>query len=194
MGKHGIVKETTGPTGVKMLRGRVRQGGEDGTKTLGDKAQANTVVKMLNEALATEIACVLRYKRLYFMAAGLRPFSAKAEFLEHAMKEQVHANPLAERIIQLGGKPNLSPEGFLNRNHREYVEGESLREMITEDLIGKQIVIDSYREMVASVGMEDPATCEVLEWILAQEEAHAKDRSSLLKILGPELQSHRSDR
>lgn len=186
MGKHGIVKESNGPTGVKMLRGRVRRGGEDGTMTLGDEAQANTVVKLLNEALATEIVCVLRYKRLYFMAAGLRPFSAKAEFLQHAMIEQVHADPLAERIIQLGGKPNWSPEGFLNGNHPNDVEGESLREMITEDLNAKRIVIDSYREMVAAVAAEDPTTCRVLEDILAQEEEHAEDRASILKILGPE--------
>jgi bacterioferritin len=162
--------------------------------TLGDKAQANTVVRLLNKALAMEITCILRYKRLYFIAAGLRPFSAKAEFLQHAMKEQIHANPLAERIIQLGGKPNLSPEEFLNRNHPENVEGESLREMITEDLIAKQIVIDSYREMVASVATEDPATCQVLEGILAQEEEHAADRASLLKILGQESTSYRLSR
>lgn len=191
VGKHGIVKEATGPTGVKMLRGRVRRGGEDGTMTLGDTAQTKTVVKLLNEALATEIACILRYKRFYFMAAGIRIFSAKAEFLQHAVEEQAHADQLAERIVQLGGEPNLSPEGFLNRSYPEYVEGESLREMITEDLIAKRITINSYRKLVASVGAHDPTTSHVLEEILAQEEEHAEDRASLLKILGPEPMPHR---
>ena len=188
MEKNGIVKETNGLTEVKMLRVRERKGLENGTMTSGYKAK---VVKLLNEALATEIVCVLRYKRHYFMAAGISSFSAKAEFLQHAMEEQAHADQLAERIVQLGGEPNLSPEGFLNRNYPEYVEGESLREMITEDLIAKRIAIDSYREMVTSVAAHDPTTCKVLEGILAQEEEHAEDRASLLKILGPELMSHR---
>lgn len=192
MKKGGTVKEGIGLTEVKTLRTQVRKRLDDGAMTSGYKAKADTVVKLLNEALATEIVCVLRYKRHFFMAAGVSSFSAKAEFLQHAMEEQVHAGPLAERIVQLEGEPNLSSEGFLNPSHQEYAEGESLREMITEDLIAKRIVIDSYREMVASVATEDPTTCKVLERILAQEEAHAADRARLLKILGPESQSHRS--
>jgi bacterioferritin len=190
--KGGTVKEGIGLTEVKTLRAQVRKRLDDGAMTSGYKAKADTVVKLLNEALATEIVCVLRYKRHFFMAAGVSSFSAKAEFLQHAMEEQAHAGPLAERIVQLEGEPNLSSEGFLNPSHQEYAEGESLREMITEDLIAKRIVIDSYREMVASVATEDPTTCKVLERILAQEEAHAADRARLLKILGPESQSHRS--
>lgn len=192
MKKGGTVKEGIGLTEVKTLRTQVRKRLDDGAMTSGYKAKADTVVKLLNEALATEIVCVLRYKRHFFMAAGVSSFSAKAEFLQHAMEEQAHAGPLAERIVQLEGEPNLSSEGFLNPSHQEYAEGESLREMITEDLIAKRIVIDSYREMVASVATEDPTTCKVLERILAQEEAHAADRARLLKILGPESQSHRS--
>lgn len=192
MKKGGTVKEGIGLTEVKTLRTQVRKRLDDGAMTSGYKAKADTVVKLLNEALATEIVCVLRYKRHFFMAAGISSFSAKAEFLQHAMEEQAHAGPLAERIVQLEGEPNLSSEGFLNPSHQEYAEGESLREMITEDLIAKRIVIDSYREMVASVATEDPTTCKVLERILAQEEAHAADRARLLKILGPESQSHRS--
>lgn len=192
MKKGGTVKEGIGLTEVKTLRAQVRKRLDDGAMTSGYKAKADTVVKLLNEALATEIVCVLRYKRHFFMAAGISSFSAKAEFLQHAMEEQAHAGPLAERIVQLEGEPNLSSEGFLNPSHQEYAEGESLREMITEDLIAKRIVIDSYREMVASVATEDPTTCKVLERILAQEEAHAADRARLLKILGPESQSHRS--
>ncbi|HNP31276.1 MAG TPA: ferritin-like domain-containing protein [Nitrospirales bacterium] len=159
--------------------------------TSGYLAPANTVVKLLNEALATEIVCVLRYQRHYFMAAGISSFSSKAEFLQQAVGEQVHAGQLAERIVQLGGEPNLSPEGFLNRSDPEYVEGESLREMITKDLIAKRIAINSYRELIASVGAHDPTTSHVLKEILAQEEEHAADRASLLKILGPEPMGHR---
>ena len=183
--KEGIVKEAIGLTDVKTLRARARQGIEDGAMTAGYKAKVETVIKLLNEALATEIVCVLRYKRHYFMAKGISSLSVKGEFLEHATEEQAHADQLAERIVQLGGEPNLSPEGMLNRSHSEYVEGESLVEMITEDLIAERIAIDSYREMVTYVGTDDPTTRKVLERILAQEEEHAEDLASLLKDLGP---------
>lgn len=183
--KEEIVKEAIGLTDVKTLRARARQGIEDGAMTSGYKGKADEVIKLLNEALATEIVCVLRYKRHYFMAAGISSLSVKAEFLQHATEEQAHADQLAERIVQLGGEPNLSPEGLLNRSHSEYVEGESLVEMITEDLIAERIAIDSYREMVAYVGTDDPTTRTVLEGILAQEEEHAEDLASLLKELRP---------
>ena len=160
--------------------------------TAGYKAKAATVITLLNDALATEIVCVLRYKRHYFMATGLSSLSVKGEFLQHATEEQVHADQLAERIVQLGGEPNLSPEGMLSRSHSEYVEGASLVEMITEDLIAERIAIDSYREMVAYVGTDDPTTRKVLEGILAQEEEHAEDLASLLKELGPPAQAHES--
>lgn len=191
MKKNGIVKESLGLTEVKMRRTRERKGVEHGTMTPGYKVPANRVVKLLNKALATEIVCVLRYKRHNFLAAGISSFSSKAEFLQHAVQEQAYADQLAERIVQLGGEPNLSPDGFLNRSYPEYVEGESLREMITKDLIAKRIAINSYRELVASVGAHDPTTSHVLEEILAQEKEHAEDRASLLKILGPEPMPHR---
>jgi len=184
--KEEVVKEAIGMTDVKTLRARARQGIEDGAMTAGYKAKAETVIKLLNDALATEIVCVLRYKRHYFMAAGISSLSVKGEFLQHAIEEQVHADQLAERIVQLGGEPNLSPEGILSRSHSEYVEGNSLVEMITEDLIAERIAIDSYREMVAYVGTDDPTTRKVLEGILAQEEEHAEDMASLLKELGPQ--------
>ena len=184
------MKEATGLTDVKTLRARARQGIEDGAMTSGYKAKANTVIKLLNEALATEIVCVLRYKRHYFMATGISSLSVKTEFLKHASEEQVHADQLAERIVQLGGEPNLSPEGLLNRSHSEYVEGESLVEMITEDLIAERIAIESYREMVAYVGTDDSTTRQVLERILAQEEEHAEDLASLLNELGPQANAH----
>jgi len=182
--KEGTVKEATGLTDVKTLRDRARQGIKNGAMTRGYKAKAETVVTLLNEALATEIVCVLRYKRHYFMASGISSLGVKAEFLQHANEEQVHADQLAERIVQLGGEPNLSPEGLLNRSHSEYVEGKSLVEMITEDLIAERIAIDSYREMIAYVGTDDPTTRQVLEGILAQEEEHAEDLASLLNELG----------
>ncbi|MEO5956494.1 MAG: DUF892 family protein [Nitrospiraceae bacterium] len=188
------MKEAIGLTDVKTLRARARQGIEDGAMTAGYKAKVETVIKLLNEALATEIVCVLRYKRHYFMAKGISSLSVKGEFLQHATEEQAHADQLAERIVQLGGEPNLSPEGILDRSHSEYVEGESLAEMITEDLIAERIAIDSYREMITYVGTDDPTTRKVLEKILAQEEEHAEDLSSLLKDLGSESKSQRPSR
>ena len=183
--QEGIIKEAIGLTDVKTLRARARRGIEDGAMTAGYKAEVETVIRLLNEALATEIVCVLRYKRHYFMASGINSLSVKAEFLQHAIEEQTHADQLAERIIQLGGEPNLSPEGMLSRSHSEYVEGDSLVEMITEDLVAERIAIESYREMVAYVGTDDSTTCNLLEGILAQEEEHAEDLASLLKELGP---------
>jgi len=178
--KEGIVREALGLTDVKTLRDRARQEIEDGAMTSGYKANAEAMIKLLNDALATEIVCVLRYKRHYFMANGISSLSVKGEFLQHATEEQAHTDQLAERIVQLGGEPNLSPEGMLNRSHSEYVEGESLVEMITEDLIAERIAIESYREMVAYVGTDDSTTRQLLEQILAQEEEHAEDLSGLL--------------
>lgn len=192
--KEEIVKEAIGLTDVKTLRARARQGIEDGAMTAGYKAKVETVIKLLNEALATEIVCVLRYKRHYFMASGINSLSVKAEFLQHVIEEQAHADQLAERIVQLGGEPDLSPERLLSRSHSEYVEGDSLVEMITEDLIAERIAIDSYREMITYVGTDDPTTRKVLEQILAQEEEHAEDLSSLLKDLGSEAHPHRPGR
>jgi bacterioferritin len=192
VGNKGMVKEITGPTRVQTLRNRIRRGVEDRTGTWGDKAKGNKVITLLNEALAIEIFCILRYTRQYFMAAGLSSYNTKAEFLHHAMEEQVYADPLAERIVQLGGEPNLSPEGFLNRSHPEYVEGESLREMIMEDLHAQRTTINSYRELLASIGTDDPASSTILENILMQKEEHAAERESLLKILGPESKSPHS--
>lgn len=183
--QEGIINEAVGLTDVKTLRARARQGVEGGAMTAGYKAKVGTVIKLLNEALATEIVCVLRYKRHYFMASGINSHGVKAEFLQHVIEEQTHADQLAERIVQLGGEPNLSPEGMLSRSHSEYVEGDSLVEMITEDLVAERIAIDSYREMVTYVGTDDPTTRNILEGILAQEEEHAEDLASLLKELGP---------
>lgn len=171
-------------TDIKTLRKRARQHIEGGAITEGYRADRETVVKILNEALATELVCVLRYKRHYFMAEGINAQPAAQEFLEHANEEQMHADQIAERITQLGGEPNFSPEGMLNRSHSEYVEGNNLVEMIKEDLVAERIAIDSYREMINYIGNDDPTTRRMLEEILATEEEHADDLVALLADTG----------
>ncbi len=168
-------------TDIKTLRTRARQHIEQGAVTPGYGADRETVVRILNEALATEIVCVLRYRRHHFMAAGINAQSVAAEFLQHANEEQVHADQLAARIVQLGGEPNFSPEGMLTRSHAEYVEGDTLTDMIREDLVAERIAIDSYREAAAYVAEGDPTTRRLLEEILAMEEEHADDLSGLLQ-------------
>jgi bacterioferritin len=171
-------------TDIKTLRERARKHIEKGAVTEGYKADRATVNKLLNEALATEIVCVLRYKRHYFMASGINAEGVAAEFLQHANEEQAHADLIAQRIVQLGGEPNFSPEGLLTRSHAEYVEGENLLDMIKEDLVAERIAIDSYREMINYLGNDDPTTRRMLEGILAMEEEHADDLVSLLEELG----------
>jgi bacterioferritin len=171
-------------TDVKTLRKRARQHIERGAVTEGYTADRETVLKLLNEALATEIICVLRYRRHYFMANGLEAQSVAAEFLQHANEEQGHADQIAARIVQLGGEPNFSPDGLSTRSHAEYVEGTDLIDMIKEDLVAERIAIDSYREMVAYCGTEDPTTRRLLEEILGVEEEHAEDLVSMLQRLG----------
>ena len=166
---------------VQTIRERARQHSEEGAMTFDYKADRETVIKLLNEALATEIVCVLRYRRHYFMAEGMNAESVKSEFLAHAGEEQAHADQLAERIVQLGGEPNLSPEGLADRSHSEYIEGENLEDMIKEDLVAERIAIESYRDVIAFVGSDDPTTRRLLEEILMKEEEHAEDLVSLLK-------------
>ena len=141
---------------------------------------------MLNDALATEIVCVLRYKRHYFMAQGLSSESVKDEFLEHAGEEQEHADRIAERIVQLGGEPDLNPASLAARSHSEYVEGNSLVDMIREDLVAERIAIESYREMVQYLDNKDPTSHRMMRDILAVEEEHAEDLNSLLQGLKPD--------
>jgi bacterioferritin len=170
-------------TDVKTLRKRAREHMELGAVTPGYRAKRDTVVKILNEALATEIVCVLRYRRHHFMASGIHAQSVAGEFLIHSNEEQAHADLLAQRIVQLGGEPNFSPDGLLSRSHAEYVEGATLLEMIREDLVAERIAIDSYREMVAYLANDDPTTRRMLEGILAMEEEHADDLVTLLQEL-----------
>jgi bacterioferritin len=138
----------------------------------------------LNEALATEIVCVLRYKRHYYMASGIHAQAVAEEFLEHAGEEQAHADLIAERITQLDGEPDLNPDGLLTRSHSEYIEGEGLVDMIKEDLVAERIAIDSYAEMIRYIGEDDPTTRRMLEGILATEEEHADDLRTLIQALG----------
>jgi bacterioferritin len=167
-------------TDIKMLRARARRHIEQGAITAGYRADREAVVRLLNEALETELICVLRYKRHYFMAKGIHAESVAAEFREHAAEEQKHADQIAERVTQLGGAPDFSPQGLATRSHAEYVEGDSLVDMIKEDLVAERIAIDSYREMIAYVNTDDPTTRRMLEGILAMEEEHADDLVSLL--------------
>jgi bacterioferritin len=171
-------------TDIKTLRERARQHIENGAVTAGYRADRETAVKILNEALATEIVCVLRYKRHYFMASGIHAEGVAAEFLQHANDEQGHADSIAQRIVQLQGEPNFNPEGLLMRSHAEYVEGTSLTDMIKEDLVAERIAIDSYREMINYFGNDDPTSRRLMESILAVEEEHADDLVSLLEKMG----------
>ena len=167
-------------TDIKVLRERARRHIEQGAVTEGYQADRETVIKICNEALATEIVCVLRYKRHYFMATGINADSVAAEFAEHAGEEQAHADRIAERIVQLGGEPNFAPDGLSGRSHSEYVEGKELTDMIKEDLIAERIAIDSYREIIDYLGDKDTTTRRMFEEILAVEEEHADDLVSLL--------------
>ena len=167
-------------TDVATLRQRARQGMQSGAVTPSYGLDPKVVVEVLNVALATEIVCVLRYKNHYFMAQGLASESVKTEFAEHAAEEQQHADRLAERIVQLGGEPDLDPETLTERSHSEYKSGKSLTDMLREDLVAERIAIESYREIVEWLHGKDPTSKRMMEEILANEEEHAEEISSLL--------------
>ena len=169
---------------IKTIRARARSHIADGAVTQGYRADRETVIRILNEALATEIVCTLRYKRHYYMANGIHAKSVAEEFLEHAAEEQAHADEIAKRIVQLGGAPDLSPTGLASRSHSEYVEGEDLVSMLEEDLVAERIAIDTYREIIQYLGNDDPTSRRMMEGILAKEEEHAEDMSTLLEELG----------
>ena len=186
MADEGVRRTADKPflTDIKTLRDRARKHIENGAVTEGYSADRETVIKLLNEALATEIVCVLRYRRHYFMATGINAESVAAEFLQHSNEEQGHADEIAQRIVQLKGEPNLNPDGLLTRSHAEYQEGTSLIDMIKEDLVAERIAIDSYREMITYFGNDDPTSRRMMEGILAVEEEHADDLVSLLEKMG----------
>lgn len=179
-GQRGQPQHIDGMTDVHTLRERARKSIEDGAITDSYSADRKQVIKLLNEALATEWVCVLRYYRHYFMASGMLADSVKAEFLEHAQQEMAHANKIAERIVQLGGEPDLNPDTLTARSHAEYKPGQDLRDMVKENLIAERIAIDSYREMINYIGDKDTTTKRILEFVLSQEEEHADDMADLL--------------
>jgi bacterioferritin len=174
-----------GLSSIASLRARARKHIETGAVTGSYAADRETVLRLLNEALATEIVCTLRYRRHYFMADGVQAEAVKAEFLTHAQEEQAHADLIAARIVQLEGEPNFDPRGLAERSHAEYVAGDSLDDMIREDLVAERVAIDSYKEMITYIGPRDPTTKRMLEEILAKEEEHAEDLSSMLVAVKP---------
>jgi len=176
--KHSFV------TDIQEIRRRAREHILNGAVTEGYRGDRETVIRVLNEALATEIVCTLRYRRHYFMASGIHAQAVAQEFLQHANEEQGHADLIAERIVQLGGAPDLNPQGLATRSHAEYVEGDSLIEMIKEDLVAERIAIDSYGEIIRYLGANDPTSRRLMEQILATEEEHAEDLRTLLESLG----------
>lgn len=171
-------------TDIQTIRKRARQHMKRGAVTESYTLDRNTVLKLLNEALATEIVCVLRYKAHFYLASGINAKSVAAEFLEHANEEQGHADEIAERITQLDGTPNFSPDGLSSRSHSEFVVPDDLGAMIEENLVAERIAIDSYREMIHYIGDADTTTKRMLEGILAVEEEHAEDMKTLMEEFG----------
>jgi len=169
---------------VKELRRRAREHMDEGAVTDGHQVDRKVLIRFLNTGLATELVCVLRYRRHHFMAAGIHAQAVAEEFMKHAIEEQSHADMLAKRIVQLGGEPDFSPEGLATRSHSEYVEGGDLVEMIRENLVAERIAIESYLEMIRFVGEGDPTTRRMLEKILGTEEEHADELKTLLEQLG----------
>ncbi len=152
----------------------------DGAVTTGYQADRKEIVAMLNGALATELVCILRYKRHYYTATGLQNGPIKAEFLQHALEEQGHADLLAERIVQLNGKPDFNPATLIERSHAEYDDSDTIEAMIKANLIAERIAIEAYRQMIEQIGESDPTTRHMLVGIMAMEEEHADDMRDLL--------------
>lgn len=168
-------------TDVKRLRERARQNMLKGAVTENYKANRDQVIRVLNDVLATEIVCTLRYMRHYYTASGINSESVKEEFLQHAKDEQQHSDWVATRIVQLNGEPNFNPDGLATRSHSEYVEGNDLTSMIREDLVAERIAIESYSEIVRWLADNDSTSRKLIEDILKTEEDHAEDMKSLLE-------------
>ena len=170
----------TNLTDVQTIREQARRHVEEGAVTESYAANKEKILQLLQEALSTELICVLRYRHDYFMARGIHSKAAADEFLEHANEEMQHADQIAERIVQLGGEPDFDPSGLKARSHAEYRIGRTLQEAIKENLVAERIAIDSYREMIQFIGDSDPTTRRMLEEILATEEEHADDLADLI--------------
>ena len=186
------MSKATGITDVPTLRKQARQHLDDGPVTAGYTADREMVITLLNHALATELVCVLRYRRHHFMARGIHSQSVAQEFLDHSNEEQGHADLIAERIVQLGGEPDFAPDGLTRRSHAEYVAGTTLASMIREDLVAERIAIDSYRDLIRFLGDEDSTTRRMLEGILAVEEVHADELADLLVAFPDESKATKS--
>src|SRR2546421_2679717 len=181
----GDPKATPFLTDIKEPQRRAREHVEKGAVTPAYRGDVETAVRLLNEALATEIVCTLRYRRHHYMAAGIHYQAVADEFMEHARQEQEHADRIAERIRQLGGAPDFNPEGLLTRSHAQYAEGNSLIDMIKEDLIAERIAIESYMEMIRYFGDSAPTSRRLMEDVLEQEEEDADDMATMLAMLEP---------
>jgi len=169
---------------LKAIRERARSHIEDGAVTQDYQGDRDTILRLLNDSLATELVCVLRYRRHYFMSSnlgGIVGFAVANELLTHANEEQAHADRIAERIVQLGGEPNFDPEGLASRSHSDYVAGNDLKSMLREDLVAERIAIDIYSEIIRYVGDKDPTTRRLFEDILEQEEEHADELADFLR-------------
>ncbi|HEY5939016.1 MAG TPA: ferritin-like domain-containing protein [Kofleriaceae bacterium] len=169
---------------IEEIRRRALEKMDDGAVTAFYRADREKVIEVLNEVLATETVCVLRYKNHYFMAKGIHAQGVEAEFLEHANDEQQHADMVAKRITELGGTPNLNPEGLATRSHAQYGTGEKLEDMIREDLVAERIAVATYSEIIRWLGNDDPTTRRMMETLLATEEEHADDMAKLLARVG----------
>lgn len=175
---------------IEEIRRRARDKMEQGSVTPGYQADREKVVEVLNEVLATEIVCTLRYRNHYFMAQGIHSQGVAEEFLEHANDEQQHADMVAKRITELNGKPNFNPEGITTRSHAQYADPDRLEDMIREDLVAERIAIETYSEIVRWLGNDDPTTRRLIEEILAKEEEHADDMAKLLVRIGKTGDGH----
>ena len=178
-------KKTPFLTDMKEIQRRAREHVLKGAVTPAYRGDLKLAVKLLNEALATEIICVLRYRRHHYMANGIHSQAVADEFMEHSLEEQGHADQIAGRITQLGGAPDFNPEGLLMRGHAQYAEGTSLVDMIKEDLIAERVAIESYLDLIRFFGDDDPTSRRMMEEILAKEEEHADDLATLLETLDP---------
>jgi len=175
---------------IEEIRRRAREKMDEGAVTAFYQADREKVIGVLNEVLATEMVCTFRYKNHYYMAKGIHSEAVAAEFLQHAQEEEQHADLVANRIAELGGNPDYSPEGLATRSHSEYVECDSLEDMIREDLVAERIAVSTYSEIVRWLGNDDPTTRRTIEEILAKEEEHADDLAKLLVRIGAHHEGH----
>lgn len=176
---HEFKKETPGEIDTDAIRAAAKNL-EDGAVTAGYQADRQKIIALLNDALATELVCILRYKQHYYTVTGLQNSSLKTEFLQHAQEEQEHADLLAERIVQLNGKPDFNPVTLVERSHAEYDDSDGIQAMIRANLIAERVAIETYRQIIVQIGSTDPTTTHLLIGIMAKEEEHADDMRDLL--------------